>query len=525
MLDEIGEKKNIPRFIEEVKAGRGRLMGFGHRVYKSYDPRAKLIKKVADEVFEQTGLNPKLEIALELERIALEDEYFIKRKLYPNVDFYSGLIYQAMGYPTEYFTVLFALGRMPGWLAQWEEMLLDKDQKIARPRQIYTGHGRAAVRPHRQAVRRMTDQLDTLLSEQRRFPTTAEFAARAAATDGAVRRGPRPGSGSGRSRRRRSSGCRPWSQVLDWKPPHAKWFVGGKLNVVGQLPRPAPARARGATRPRSSGRASRATAGCSPTGTSRARCAAAPTRSSGSASGGATGWRSTCRWSPRPPSPCSPAPGSARCTRWSSAGSPPSRCATGSTTPRPSCSSPPTAATGAARSCRSSAWPTQALAEAPSIKHCIVVRRRPGGEGDESFADDDRGPRPLVAPAAGARVGRRARPRRWTPRTCSSSSTPRAPPASPRASSTPPAAISPTWPPPRKYVFDLRRRDVFWCTADIGWVTGHSYVVYGPLANGATVLMYEGAPDWPERDRFWRTRRDATASPSSTPRPPPSAPS
>jgi citrate synthase len=139
MLDEIGDKKNIPVFIEEVKAGRGRLMGFGHRVYKSYDPRAKLIKRVADEVFQQTGLNPKLEIALELERIALEDEYFIKRKLYPNVDFYSGLIYQAMGYPTDYFTVLFALGRMPGWLAQWEEMLLDKDQKIARPRQIYTG--------------------------------------------------------------------------------------------------------------------------------------------------------------------------------------------------------------------------------------------------------------------------------------------------------------------------------------------------------------------------------------------------
>ena len=114
-------------------------MGFGHRVYKSYDPRAKLIKKVAYDVFEQTGLNPKLEIALELERIALEDEYFIKRKLYPNVDFYSGLIYQAMGYPTDYFTVLFALGRLPGWVAQWEEMLLDKEQKIARPRQIYMG--------------------------------------------------------------------------------------------------------------------------------------------------------------------------------------------------------------------------------------------------------------------------------------------------------------------------------------------------------------------------------------------------
>ena len=144
MLDEIGDKKNIPAFIKEVKGGGGRLMGFGHRVYKSYDPRAKLIKRVADDVFRETGLNPKLEIAMELERIALEDEYFIKRKLYPNVDFYSGLIYQAMGYPTEYFTVLFALGRMPGWLAQWEEMLLDKDQKIARPRQIYTG---SAERP------------------------------------------------------------------------------------------------------------------------------------------------------------------------------------------------------------------------------------------------------------------------------------------------------------------------------------------------------------------------------------------
>ena len=139
MLDEIGTKKNIPRFIDDVKAGKGRLMGFGHRVYKSYDPRAKLIKKVAYDVFEQTGLNPMLEIALELERIALEDDYFIKRKLYPNVDFYSGLIYQAMGYPTDYFTVLFAIGRLPGWIAQWEEMLQDKEQKIARPRQVYAG--------------------------------------------------------------------------------------------------------------------------------------------------------------------------------------------------------------------------------------------------------------------------------------------------------------------------------------------------------------------------------------------------
>jgi len=147
MLDEIGTVDRIPAFVDTVKAGHGRLMGFGHRVYKSYDPRAALIKGVADDVFKQTGLNPKLEIALELERIALSDEYFIKRKLYPNVDFYSGLIYQAMGYPTDYFTVLFALGRLPGWLAQWEEMINDKEQKIARPRQIFTGKGERAFVP------------------------------------------------------------------------------------------------------------------------------------------------------------------------------------------------------------------------------------------------------------------------------------------------------------------------------------------------------------------------------------------
>jgi citrate synthase len=139
MLDEVGDTANVPAFVEQVKAGKGRLMGFGHRVYKSYDPRAKLIKQVADQVFAETGLNPKLEIALELERIALEDEYFVSRKLYPNVDFYSGLIYQAMGYPTDYFTVLFVLGRLPGWIAQWEEMLTDSEQKISRPRQVYTG--------------------------------------------------------------------------------------------------------------------------------------------------------------------------------------------------------------------------------------------------------------------------------------------------------------------------------------------------------------------------------------------------
>jgi citrate synthase len=140
MLDEIGSKNNIPAFVKSVKEGKGKLMGFGHRVYKNYDPRAKIIKHLADEVFEVTGRNPKLDIALELEKIALEDEYFVKRKLYPNVDFYSGLIYQAMGFPVEMFPVLFAIGRMSGWVAQWEELLTDADQKIARPRQIYLGY-------------------------------------------------------------------------------------------------------------------------------------------------------------------------------------------------------------------------------------------------------------------------------------------------------------------------------------------------------------------------------------------------
>jgi citrate synthase len=141
MLDQIGDTRNVPDFVSQVKEGHGRLMGFGHRIYKSYDPRAKLVKQIADSVFAETGVDPKLELALELERIALEDEYFVSRRLYPNVDFYSGLIYRAMGYPTDYFTVLFALGRLPGWIAQWEEMLGDPEQKIARPRQIYTGPG------------------------------------------------------------------------------------------------------------------------------------------------------------------------------------------------------------------------------------------------------------------------------------------------------------------------------------------------------------------------------------------------
>jgi citrate synthase len=139
MLKRIGSKQNIAGFIEGVKNGDEKLMGFGHRVYKNYDPRAKIIKKASDDVFEVTGVNPLLEIAQELEKIALEDEYFIKRKLYPNVDFYSGLIYEALQFPPEMFTVLFAIGRTPGWLAQWLELVEDKEQKIARPKQIYTG--------------------------------------------------------------------------------------------------------------------------------------------------------------------------------------------------------------------------------------------------------------------------------------------------------------------------------------------------------------------------------------------------
>ncbi|MGZ8442879.1 MAG: citrate synthase [Candidatus Binatia bacterium] len=139
MLMEIGSKDKVPEFIQKVKGGSGRLMGFGHRVYKNYDPRARIIKNIADQVFEVMGKNPLLEIALELERIALSDDYFIKRKLYPNVDFYSGLIYQSMGLPMDMFPVLFAIPRTVGWVAQWEEMLTDPEQKLARPKQIYLG--------------------------------------------------------------------------------------------------------------------------------------------------------------------------------------------------------------------------------------------------------------------------------------------------------------------------------------------------------------------------------------------------
>ncbi len=153
MLEEIRAKENVLAYIKKVKQGRGKLMGFGHRVYKSYDPRARIIKRTAEEVFEVTGRNPKIEIALELERIALGDDYFVSRKLYPNVDFYSGIIYEAMGFKPEMFTVLFAIPRTAGWLAHWEEMMQDPEQKIARPRQVYTGHAkRALLMPTRKAA-------------------------------------------------------------------------------------------------------------------------------------------------------------------------------------------------------------------------------------------------------------------------------------------------------------------------------------------------------------------------------------
>jgi len=158
MLDEIGSMEKIPAFVKEVKEGERRLMGFGHRVYKNYDPRAKIIKKIADDVFEVTGKNPKIELAKELERIALEDDYFVKRRLYPNVDFYSGIIYEAMGFKPEMFTVLFAIGRTVGWLAHWEELMEDPERRIARPRQIYLGPGERELVPIEERLGRMQSE-------------------------------------------------------------------------------------------------------------------------------------------------------------------------------------------------------------------------------------------------------------------------------------------------------------------------------------------------------------------------------
>jgi len=147
MLEEIGSIARVPEYVKKFKAGEGRLMGFGHRIYHNYDPRGKIIKELAHQVFEVTGRNPLLDIAVELERIALEDDYFISRKLYPNVDFYSGIIYQAMGFPVAMFPVLFAIPRTAGWMAQWAEMVRDPEQKIARPRQLFIGEGPRAYVP------------------------------------------------------------------------------------------------------------------------------------------------------------------------------------------------------------------------------------------------------------------------------------------------------------------------------------------------------------------------------------------
>jgi len=160
MLHEIGSTAKIPELIKQVKAGERRLMGFGHRVYKNYDPRAKIIRQIAHEVFEVTGKNPLIDIAIELERIALQDDYFIKRKLYPNVDFYSGIIYEAMGFPVEMFPVLFAIPRTAGWMAQWAELLTDEEQRIARPKQLYVGYDARPYVPIEQREERGADETE-----------------------------------------------------------------------------------------------------------------------------------------------------------------------------------------------------------------------------------------------------------------------------------------------------------------------------------------------------------------------------
>ena len=184
MLELIGDKKRVPEFIKKFKKGEGRLMGFGHRVYKNYDPRAKIIKRTADEVFDLTGRNPLLDIALELERIALEDDYFVSRKLYPNVDFYSGIIYQALGFPVEMFPVLFAIPRTAGWIAQWREMITDPEQKIARPRQIYTG---ARGRKYQAIAKRPKSAANHLDDHQHRAVRLAPMPFASGAADSSAR--------------------------------------------------------------------------------------------------------------------------------------------------------------------------------------------------------------------------------------------------------------------------------------------------------------------------------------------------
>ena len=202
MLTEIGSIDNVPAFVDDVKAGKGRLMGFGHRVYKNYDPRARIIKQTAYEVFEVTGKNPLLDIALKLEETALEDPYFVDRKLYPNVDFYSGLIYQAMGFPVDMFTVLFAIPRMSGWLAHWDELLGDKDQKISRPRQWYTGVRTSATTSSSATARTPAHRLGTCPSDRCDPPTTGS-------TDLSPRRSWFSHEGAAGRRRGTRSGGRP----------------------------------------------------------------------------------------------------------------------------------------------------------------------------------------------------------------------------------------------------------------------------------------------------------------------------
>ena len=268
MLRRIGSVDKIPEFIEGVKNGKERLMGFGHRVYKNFDPRAKIIKKACDDVFEVTGVNPLLEIAMELEKIALEDEYFVQRKLYPNVDFYSGLIYEALQFPPEMFTVLFAIGRTPGWLAQWLELVQDKEQKIARPKQIYTGERDARLRarppsagrdrrPPAGLIRACHSPRARPVGSEPRFPATRVVRSRdeRTTTGGGVRPrqradplGPAPRGRGRRSATRRPPGSWPPTTSTSWpgttsrtrpragRPPRPRWPAPTRTGTATSRP-------------------------------------------------------------------------------------------------------------------------------------------------------------------------------------------------------------------------------------------------------------------------------------------------